>query len=72
MQVRRCDVAGSSDRHYKIYMMLVKTAGFIVMMSLNVHNMLWRYMYVESALVKDLFIEYILDQFQEGQICLVV
>lgn len=53
-------------------MMLVKTAGFIVMMSLNVRNMLWRYMYVESALVKDLFIECILDQFEEGQICLVV
>ena len=75
MQVRRYAVAGSSDGRYsiyKIYMMLVKTAGFIVMMSLNVRNMLWRYMYVESALVKDLFIECILDQFEEGQICLVV
>ena len=46
-----------------IYVLLVKTAGFIVMMSLNVRNTLWRYALV---LCKNLLIECILDQFEVG------
>ena len=46
-----------------LYVLLVKTAGFIVMMSLNVRNTLWRYALV---LCKDLLIECILDQFEVG------
>ena len=75
MQVRRCDVAGSSDRHYSMYKKIYdacEDSWFYRDDVINVRNMLWRYMYVESALVKDLFIECILDQFEEGQICLVV
>ena len=46
-----------------LYVLLVKTAGFIVMMSLNVRNTLWRYALV---LCKDLLIECVLDQFEVG------
>lgn len=51
---------------YYIYIYMycfLKTAGFIVMMSLNVRNTLWRYALV---LCKNLLIECILDQFEVG------